>query len=59
MKTFISLVCFLLICGANLAVGAEIRIGVIKNANGVVSVERNNVLIPVRLVTSCMKTIPL
>gem|GEM_PF-4304395 len=34
MKTFISLVCFLLICGANLAIGAEIRIGVIKNANG-------------------------
>jgi hypothetical protein len=49
MKTFISLVCFLLICGANLAIGAETRIGVVKNANGIVSVERNNVLIPMKV----------
>ena len=49
MKTFISLVCFLLICGANLAIGAETRIGVIKNANGSVFVERNNALIPVKV----------
>ena len=49
MKTFISLVCFLLICGANLAIGDEIRIGVIKNVNGPVSVERNNALIPLNV----------
>jgi hypothetical protein len=49
MKTFISLVCFLLICGANLAVGAEIRIGVIKNANGAAFVERNNALLPLKV----------
>jgi hypothetical protein len=49
MKTFISLVCFLLICGANLAIGDEIRIGVIKNVNGPVSVERNNALIPLKV----------
>ena len=49
MKTFISLVCFLLICGASLAIGDEIRIGVIKNVNGPVSVERNNALIPLNV----------